>query len=224
MASEVDICNTALSYLGDEAIVTAISPPDGSPQAAYCARYFGPTLNELLEAHTWGFTVTRATLALLATNPSGSAWQYAYASPSNVLNFLAVEDPNVSDDYSTAIPLYNTTPYARDNGLGVYSPQPFAVETDANGNGVILTNQINAVLRYTQAIADTTKFSPLFTEALARRLAYKLSGPIIRGADGRREAQAQYQAYLVALEAARESDSNQRKLDIRPGAPWLVNR
>ena len=35
MSSVVDICNIALSRLGDRATVTSIDPPEGSAQALY---------------------------------------------------------------------------------------------------------------------------------------------------------------------------------------------
>ena len=39
MASDVDICNMALSHLGARAQISAIVPPDGSVEAGYCARF-----------------------------------------------------------------------------------------------------------------------------------------------------------------------------------------
>ena len=34
MASDVDVCNLALSHIGDTANVASINPPDGSVQSA----------------------------------------------------------------------------------------------------------------------------------------------------------------------------------------------
>ena len=40
MASAVDICNLALSHLGDTATVASLDPPEGSAQAEHCARFY----------------------------------------------------------------------------------------------------------------------------------------------------------------------------------------
>jgi len=66
MASIVDICNLALSHLGDSATVSSIDPPEGSAQADLCARFFPIALASLLEAHSWGFATRRVALAPLA--------------------------------------------------------------------------------------------------------------------------------------------------------------
>lgn len=222
MAADVDICNLALSYLGDEATVASISPPEGSAQAGHCARFYPMARDQLLEMHSWGFATTRIALAAV-TNPS-STWQYAYAGPSDAVNYLEVLDAAALDEYTIGTQMANTIYGAANIGLSNYVPQPFEVEEDANGNDIILTNQQNAVLRYTRTFVDAAKYSPLFTEALARLLASKLAGPILKGSEGRNESAAQLKLFQVVYEKAVESDANQRKLRVTQGAPWMVNR
>jgi hypothetical protein len=173
MSSDVDICNSALAVLGDEASVASINPPDGSAQASHCARFYPLARDALLEMHNWGFATTRAPLALLATNPSTdpyntalSSWAYAYAVPSDAINYLEVMDPGAVDEYSTGIQLANTIAGMPNVGLGKYVPQPFEIESGTDGSDILYTNQENAMLRYTRLVTDTTKFTPLFTEAL----------------------------------------------------------
>ena len=111
------------------------------------------------------------------------------------------------------------------SGLGIYTPQPFEVEGDSNGNDIILTNMQNAMLRYTKSVTDTTQFSPLFTEALAVLLSSKLAGPLLKGSEGRSTAAALRQQFeRVSLSKAIVSDSNQRRLNLQPGAPWMTRR
>ena len=69
MASPVDICNTALAYLGDVANVVSIDPAEGSAQAEHCARFYPLARDALLEMHDWGFATRRVALAGLA-NPT----------------------------------------------------------------------------------------------------------------------------------------------------------
>lgn len=201
MASEVDICNLALSRLGDEASVASINPPEGSAQASHCARFYPVARDALLELHSWGFATRRAALALLSSG--WPEWDYAYAQPADALNILAVVPSGAKDDYA---------------------PQEFACEVNEAGAAVIYTDQENAVLRYTGLVTDTTRFSPLFVTALSWHLASMLAGPLLKGdagaAEGKRCAQMA-QAYLAQ---AKESDSNQRRARPTHTPPWMGAR
>lgn len=218
--------------LGDEATVASINPPDGSAQASHCARFFPIVRDALLEMHTWGFATTRATLTLLATNPTTdpfdttkATWQYAYAAPSDVVNYLEILDPASVDEYSVGVQMANTVPGSPNTGLGNYVPQPFEIETDASGNDVVLTNLQYAQLRYTKTVTDTTKFTPLFTEAFAMLLASHLAGPLIKGSEGRATAKDFMTGFFKWWgDKAMSSDANQRRVKLTPGAPWMVNR
>lgn len=221
MASDVDICNMALGLLGDAANVTSIYPPDQSAQAGHCARFYPMARDSLLEMHSWGFATVRVTLAQ-TTNPS-TTWQYAYAAPSDALNYLEIIDPNAADEYSVGLQLAQTIPGIVQAGVGVYQAQPYELENVGSAM-VILTNMQNAVLRYTKVVTDTAEFSPLFTEALARLLAAKLAGPLIKGQEGRAAAQSMLSEFNFWKEKAIESDANQRKIHPIPGAAWMVNR
>lgn len=223
MASEVDISNNALALLGDSATVASLNPPSGSIQAVHCARFYPMARDALLEMHTWGFSTRRVQPTLLAETPP-SPWAYAYSAPSDVLNFIAILDPNASDDYSAGLAQYGNVAGAYPNNIGVYTPQPFAVEMDSSGNQIILTNQQNAVLRYSGHITDTTQFSPLFIEGLVLLLASKLAGPVIKGADGRAEAKAKLQDFATWFAMAAVSDANQHRQKPAQSVDWIVNR
>ena len=154
MASEVDICNLALARLGDNATVASIDPPEGSAQAEHCARFYAIARDSLLEMHAWKFATRRVQLAKL-TVPSWD-WSFAYAEPTGALKLLGVLSATASNDDET---------------------QPYEAESDANGAAIILTNQEDASLRFVARVTDTTKFSPLFVDALAWLLASYLAGP-----------------------------------------------
>lgn len=223
MASEIDICNLALGYLGDEATVAAINPPDGSAQAAHCSRFYPVARDSLQEMHAWGFCSKRASLALLAAT-APSEWAYVYAVPTDALNLLGVYDPAAVDDIAAPIPMPGSPFGVTNAGQGVYTPQPYTAEALADGTSVIYTNQINAVLRYTARIADTTKFSPLFIEALAWLLAAKLAGPLLKGQVGAEAARSCMAAFKDWFGKAIASDANQRRVNILPSTPWLAGR
>lgn len=223
VASIADICNLALSHLGDEATVASIDPPEGSAQADHCARWYPQALDEVLQEHTWSFATRRIALANLSF--AYPMWQYAYAQPDDCLKFFAVLPPEANDDYSIGLPLPARVPFG-DTVYPVvaYVPQAFETETDEDGNVIILTNQIQAVGRYVVRITDTTKFSPIFVQALSRLLASYLAGPIIKGAEGRAESAGQFQAYQAALARARSADAIQRQVRPQHAVPWMVGR
>ncbi len=232
MAYEVDICNLALSHLGDVANIAAIDPPDGSAQAEHCARFYPIARDSLLELHDWGFATRRAALAQL-TNTT-TTWAYCYAQPSDLINTISVLADDAADDTSVAIP----TPINWNDmvmpalGSGSYTPQPFILESLTDGTDVIYTNQAGAVLRYVAQVTDTTKFSPLFVQALSWSLASMLAGPILKGQAGAAEAA---RCHVVAFGQdgksgwfgrAMSSDAGQRRSTTRDRqqVAWLNGR
>lgn len=214
MPSAVEICNLALSDLGDSATVASINPPEGSAQAEHCARFYPVALAALQEMHTWSFGTKRTSLAEVA-NPS-TTWDYAYALPSDIINVVAVLDPSATDDYSTGSASMNS---------GIYTPQQYVREVDANGNGILLTNQAGAVVRYTSLVTDTAKFTPLFVLTLSCLLRSMLAGPVLKGAEGRNESKAAKQELLtVWLPKATGSDAADRNVQPVQAVGWVAAR
>lgn len=201
MPSVVDICNLALSHLGDTGTVASIDPPEGSAQSEHCARFYPIARDTLLELHPWNFATRRATLALLDV-PTWT-WEYAYSLPSNTLKVLSVLPPHVDDDMES---------------------EPYETEAGADGSPVIRTNVPEATVRYTMRVEDPTRFSPLFTEALTRLLAAYLAGPVVKGDAGRKAGLAQMQLFEQMASRAMVSDSNQRQILRDPVAPWISSR
>ena len=161
MASEIEICNLALSHLGDSATVASIDPPEGSAQAEHCAIFYPVARDALLEMHNWKFATRRATLALLTAD--SWSWSYAYAKPANAMKLLAVLPAGAGSDADG---------------------EEYEMESADDGAQLILTNTALASARYIAFVADTTTFSPLFTLALSYQLASMLAGPIIKGDAG----------------------------------------
>jgi len=222
MASEVDICNLALGHLGDKATVASLDPPEGSAQAEHCARFYPVARDALLEIHEWDFATKRALLSELEN--TWDMWQYAYAKPSDCLRVLAVLQTEATSDYSmTSSPTYTAEGIVTERATG-YAPQEFACEIDATGNSIILTNQEDAVVRYTAFVTDTTRFSPLFISTLSWHLAALLAGPILKGDAGRAEAKRCEQMASLWLAKATASDSNQRKVRPPQSVAWMVGR
>jgi hypothetical protein len=201
VASEVDIANLALGHLGDDANVASFDPPEGSPQAAHCARFYPIARDTMLEMHPWSFATTTAALAPLGDPPS--EWFYSYALPTDCLKPLST--------------------YTLGYRLGL-DAQPFELESTADGQPVIFTNCDAGMLRYVRRVADPTRFSPLFTEALSWLLASMLAGPVIKGDTGTAAGTAAYKVFLMRFGEAARVDANKSRIRLDPVAPWIVAR
>jgi len=92
MASEVQICNVALSKLGEDSI-TALSEDSKAGRA--CNLIYADTRDNLLRAHPWNFAVTRQSLARLTTTPTYE-FSYEYQLPTDCLKVLNL-DPEGDD-------------------------------------------------------------------------------------------------------------------------------
>lgn len=212
MSSEVDICNLALSHLGDDAEVAAITPPDGTVQSGHCARFYPIARAALLEMFPWTFATKRVAVSEV-DNPSPDDWAYAYRLPSTCIRPLSSLLPGVP-----ARSLSNET-----DAEGF----PYIIEADEDGEPVLFTNVETAVLRYIDLVTDTTKFTPLFVVALARLLAAYLAGPILKGDTGVKVSQAQLRIFLEVefpRAAAKNANIGKRTSYETRMPPWLAGR
>ncbi len=88
MASEVSICNQALSRVGGS-LITSLS--DSSTEARLCDANYAAIRDALIEAHDWTFAITRIDLPASTTSPA-NGYANAFTIPSTVLRILDVND------------------------------------------------------------------------------------------------------------------------------------
>lgn len=233
MPSDVDICNLALSHIGDVADVQSIYPPDGSTQAGFCSRFYPIAISSLLEMHTWDFATSRVGLAPLQTNPAPRSWRHAYAVPAGMLSAISVLSPHARNDYSQHggrhddlwnEQWFHPMPDYPNPADIHYTPQPFTIEIDSNGNKIILTDVRDAVLRYTVSVDSPNQFSSLFALALSYQLASMLAGPIIKGDTGMSVSTSMLEKAAAIVSQAKTSDANQRWLEVKQSVPWMARR
>lgn len=186
MASQIDICNIALSHLGDSANITDLN--EGSAQADHCRVFYPNARDVALEMGIWDFATRREVLALVADAPP-SSWAYAYSLPAACLRALAVLDVNFDERNS----------------------QRFIIESLDDGTRVLYTDQVDATLRYTKKVTDTTQFTPLFVDAVGWLLASYLAGPVIKGQEGQAAGRAAYQTFIGQIANAASSNLNQQQ-------------
>ena len=88
MASVVDICNIALSNLGDQKIS---SLSDANERARVCHLRHEDVRDSVLRSHPWSCAIKRTQLA---RNDTAPVWgfDYAYSLPSDCLRVLDVEE------------------------------------------------------------------------------------------------------------------------------------
>lgn len=199
MASEVDICNLALTHIRAQPDVISIDPAEGGVKAEQCALYYHKARQYVLRAHVWGFATTYRSLAQLALDPSAaSLFTYSYAMPADCLRAIYVFDGASRD------------------------PQPFERVVDANGAQCLYTDVASATLKYVQDIEDPTKFDSQFVIALSYYLAYMLAIPVSGLPD---LASENYERYLVEISRASATNANEtRGLRRRSPAAWISAR
>lgn len=200
MATETDICNLALAVLGDDATVASIDPPEGSPQATHCARFYPVARSSLQTLHEWGFCTRRMALTQLVQGPL-YGWRVAYALPAQMARVIELV------------------------GGGGEPLENYQIEAMADGTGVLYANTEGALLRYTQFVTDPARFTAPFTDALVWLLASMLAGPLLKGEAGAAAAKRCLDYfYGVKLPHARGIDATQHRTKPEHRPPWMVHR
>ncbi len=204
MASDVDICNLALSFLGDDASISSISPPESSIQSLYCSRFYPIARNSLLELHNWSFASKREVLSQVENN--NMQWSYAYALPADMMKAISVLPQNFGIEYTDLV--------------------PYIIEQNDETIDILFTNQTDALLRYQSYVNDPNKFSALFQISLAWHLASMLAGVIIKGDEGQAQSKRCAQMMTLFMYQAANQDSAQRNINVRAThlPSWISGR
>lgn len=199
MASETDIGNLALAHLGEAADLSSFDPPEGSPHAENCARFYPIARDACLQVQGWKFARRTVLLdAPLAETVDG--WVYTYALPTDWLKVLRI--------------------YSEGSRRDIDTPFEFETETDSNGQQILLTDLANPYLVYIRRVEDTTKFSPTFVTSLSYLLAAMLAGPVLKGEAGESANKYWLQVWrsFLGLGMALDSANQHVKLDPLPGS------
>lgn len=177
MASEVDISNIALSYIGSPNSVTAISPPENTVEAEACALWYPIARDQALEHHAWKFATRRASLTPVTLPSYIYTWAYAYQVPNLCLREVAVFPPSTVTPTTELVwtrqvsAVEGTQPDTNDPPA-----QDFQIELDDTNAKILYTNVQSAILRYIVQNTNTAMYSPAFVRAVGRLLASYLAG------------------------------------------------
>lgn len=194
--SEVAICNIALARTGQREFITSLT--GSSAPSKVCNVLYVEARQTVLASIWWPFATKRATLAELA-NTTRDGWIFVYALPVDCIA-------------------------ARSLWSGLRRPAvdqaiQFGLEHDAvSGKKVLLSDLEDAVLSYTADISAPGLFPPLFTDALAWKLAadIALAMPIKP-----QVGLAMQQGYQRALAIAAAAEFRQAQEDALPDSEFI---
>lgn len=183
MSSIVAICNLALSNLGKENI-SALS--EASSEARACKQFYEHTRDLLLQGYPWRFAGKTVSLPEVLNDKPGQ-WSFAYQRPSDCLKIRWVR------------------PEYRDGGPSLDWQDEIRFPHGVDGV-MIYSNLSPAFLHYTFRLDDPSRYSPLFTDALAWHLAVRLAMPLTRDPKIRADA---WQVAQQMTGAAQMADANE---------------
>lgn len=156
MASVIEICNLALSRLGNSRSINSLS--EQSKEANLCSLHYDTARMEVLADFDWNFAIKRVALADTGLPPPD--WQFAYRYPTDCMRIAEIMVP----------------------GCRVV-PERFRVQyevgSDAAGTGrLIYTDQEDAWLKYVADVTDPNMFDALFRSALSWKIASEIGMPL----------------------------------------------
>ena len=177
VSSDVDICNIALDHLGKTSIV---SLDEGSNEARKCALHYPQARQSALAFSNWTFARKSRLMSALVTNEFSDVWSYAYDLPNDVITARRVCEAGMMPNWNSA-------------------PPAAYLES-----GTLYTNVANARLFYTWDTTDTSRWPPLFVDALALSLAGRMAYSLTRK---KGDADDFHQKYTRAVSKAVEHDA-----------------
>lgn len=198
MASQVEICNRALTKLGAARITSII---DASKSARCMAALWDTVRRAELRKRNWNFALARTSLPSLSTAPA-YGFANAFQLPADFLRLVQVSDIYV-------IP--GMTDYREGDD------SPYAIE----GQQLLTDFSAPLKLRYVKDVTDPGTFDALFVEAMAAKLAYEGCYEITQSNQGR-EAAAQDYKFTIA-EAAR-ANAIEKPPQGLPDDSWVMGR
>lgn len=205
MATDVDIANRALSMLGEARITTLT---DATKQARAMNARYALLRDAELAAYPWRFSIRRVKLYASGTAPD---WGYStvYALPKDHLRTVKAGGDGTTEQAVGV--MYESSGYSGGQ-RAVYE----IIEGELHTN---LSSPVD--YEYIAQITDTTKFDPLFIEALGARLAADAAEELTQSDSKKRHAIGMYEQ---ALNTARRTDALRRPPREKPAGRWHRSR
>lgn len=185
MASQIDICNIALSRINKYSIS---SIDQSNEEARQCKIFWDVLRQNELRKHFWNFAMK--TIALGQTTETRVDWGYIYSYPSDCIR----------------------PKYIFQEGLPNTIINEYEVAISSKGHSrVICCNIQNAYLKYTYNVQDATVFDPSYANALAYLLASELAIPLT---NDQNLATGNYQKYLLEIQNAKLGNAIEKEVQL----------
>ena len=216
-ASEIEICNRALSRIGQtdqledlaptleevEALLTGVA-------AEQCVLHYAASRDFVLRGpFSWPFATVREALAVVA-GEARSDWAYVYAYPAGALKVRFVALQGVRNPRPDQIPSHK-------------------IETRKDAAGavigkLILCDQVDAEISYTARVTNPAAFDADFEAALVALLASRLAPALVKGAEGSKLAKECLDEHVYFVRLAAANAANEQKDDPEPPGAFLASR
>jgi len=207
MASEVEICNMALSHIRAGSIN---SLTEASLQAQQCKLWYPFARDRLLTDEAWNFN--RSIKALAALTVDIFNWAYSYQYPSDCLKIHRL----IGEFEEIAAGSADVISRAIDSQIlpisNLRGQIPYEIFNDAD-NKILGANSANLRIDYAKKITDPNLFTNDFIIALSYLLASYVAVPIVGAEQGRELRSDSLQLYKVYLDAAIASDMNEQYIE-----------
>lgn len=168
MASVVEICNMALSRIGNAQRIDSLA--EQSAQAEQCALFYEQTRDWVLRDMPWPFATKFVALAEVAVNPD-PVHAHSYAFPPDCLFARRIVSQAIPGQY---------WPLAYEGfDLPRMPAIPFRVVQGESAR-LIATSVSPAGLEYTARVEDPGFFDPIFVSALAYKLGVEIAPALAR--------------------------------------------
>lgn len=188
--ADLGIINSALIKISE----SPLSANDGSRRAVFAFSQYDRLRQALLRGYNWNFAMRRA---VLATSPTAPLFGFRKRAelPNDLLHLRGV--------YSSGEPQQNYTT----------ADIPHRVE-----GGFLLVDSDAPQIFYTADLMDSGAFDPLFSEALAWRLALDLSFALSTGPN---MAQVAERGFAFALREAKVANSIEGTPELIQASEWV---
>lgn len=198
MASQIEVCNHALTKLGADRL---LSLADDNKGARAIAAVYDRLLDAELSRNRWSFAIKRASLPALADAP---LWGYekAYNLPVDCLSLVWV------DGAGQALGL---------SDLLMDSATPYLIE----GRKILTDLPAPLRIRYVARVVDPGQWDPSFWDAFAARLAFEICEDVTQAA-GKKDAL--WGEYRASIAQARRVAAIQGAPQVAADDSWLQAR
>jgi len=166
--SAVEICNSALHKIG-AARISSLS--DSTKAAILCNDQYDRIRKEVLRSHPWNFAISYVALTPTVNQPIWDRYSHEFLLPADVLRVLATN----LDEHDG----------------------PWEIGYNADGNKVLFCSATTIKLQYIKDLTNTTRFDPIFEEAVAFRLAADLAYSLVQSQTLQKQMYAYYEQTLA---------------------------